>query len=238
MYSFNKGEWSEIYTVLFLLKTPELNIVDSNLNSINKTIHTIKEIVLDGKIKLEYKISGNDILFYTEKRYIKNFTKYEIEEEKNKILNEILKNATRIGAFSLKNANSFISDFTLGNSFKGKSLSKADLKAIVHDNLKDLDVNLCYSIKSQLGSPSTILNSSNNTNFRYEIVNFPISKIDLINSINTRTKLIDRIKAVKEYNNVEIKFDSVLSKILEKNLRLVDSLMPEYIANTLLYSYE
>ena len=109
---------------------------------------------------------------------------------------------------------------------------------MVFDTIKSKDFILNYSIKSLLGSPATILNASSNTNFKYRIINFDINKMLEINKIETRTKLLDRIRKIKSYNNVQIVFDSVVSKSMEYNLKMIDSLMPQYIGKTLLYSYE
>ena len=238
MYSYNRGEWSEFYAPLFLLEMPTLNLVASDINPIGKTIHTIKSIILQSKFKLEYKIKGNSILFYAENKYIEKFSKEEIGKEKEKIINAILTSSSRDGAFEIEDMNDFVNHFTSGRSFKGKSRSKSDLDAIVYDSVKNKDVELSYSIKSQLGSSATILNSSKNTDFRYIVNNFPISEIDKVNSIKTREKLLDRIEKIKSYDNVSINFDSVVSPTFNHNLLMIDSLMPRYLGNALLYSYE
>ncbi len=42
---FNKGEWSELYTILYLMEKPNLIIVDENLMIIEKEIFKIIEII-------------------------------------------------------------------------------------------------------------------------------------------------------------------------------------------------
>ena len=65
MTSFNRGEWSEVYGVLFLLIKPKIQIVDSNLNPIpDSDFYTIKKIILESTIKLEYEIIDNSIAIY------------------------------------------------------------------------------------------------------------------------------------------------------------------------------
>lgn len=56
MLSLNRGEWSELYGVLFLLVKPKLNIVDSNLKNIDSTIglFVLKEVISKSKIKLRF----------------------------------------------------------------------------------------------------------------------------------------------------------------------------------------
>ena len=56
---FNKGEWSELYTFLYLLENPDLVIVDENLQVIDKALFKILEIILADK---KYKIEDKNIL--------------------------------------------------------------------------------------------------------------------------------------------------------------------------------
>ena len=239
MNSFNRGEWSEFYGLLYLLANPELRLVDSDLNDLNKSIFIIKTIILDSKLKLEYLINDDgNILIYADKEYIQSFTRDEINKELSKLLNAILEHNERLGAFTILTSEEFVNSFTNNCSFKSKSRNKYDISTLCFDNIKQEDVLLKYSVKSSLGSPATILNSSSNTNFKFKIKNFPLDKINDVNSIETRTKLLDRINKIKSYENTEIVFDSVLSEAFEFNLKMVDSLMPQYLANTLLYSYE
>ncbi|WP_392445517.1 HpaII family restriction endonuclease [Sneathia vaginalis] len=41
----NKGEWSELYTLFYLLINRKIKIVDSRLNVINEGIFEVKEIL-------------------------------------------------------------------------------------------------------------------------------------------------------------------------------------------------
>lgn len=240
MNSFNRGEWSEFYGVLFLLIKPRVQLVDGSLKPVDKFIYLIKEIILDSKLKLKYKIdeNNNNILVYADSKFLNSFSKDEIEEEKNKLLDAIIHHTDKKGAFSIPQVETFVTEMTGGVSFKSKSGSKSDVITISLDILQDKESKLSYSIKSSLGSPATILNASSNTDFKYKIVNFPISEIKNINSIETRTKLLDRINKIKNYNGTKIVFDSVVSKEFDYNLKMIDSLLPNYLGNALLYSYE
>ena len=83
-------------------------------------------------------------------------------------------------------------------------------KTVISNWSKQLDVSnemffeeskyLGFSIKSQLGSPSTLLNAGKTTNFIYEIVgaNLSESQIEQINSIATRSKIMDRIIQIQK----------------------------------------
>ncbi len=239
MNSFNRGEWSEFYGVLFLLVKPNVQLVDSALKNINQLIYIVKKVILDSKIKLEYVISQNgDILVYADNKQINCMSKEVLDRERNKLLNSILSHTEKKGAFSIPSSEEFVSSMTNNCSFKSKSKNKSDIVTISFDTLKSTNVSLNYSIKSSLGSPATILNASNNTDFKYKVNNFPLDKIASVNSIETRTKLLDRIRKIKSYSGVTITFENVVSSTFEYNLKMIDSLLPQYLGNTLLYSYE
>lgn len=55
MLKLNKGEWSEIYTILCLLEKSNLNIANSDLKIINSTIFKINKLFTQGERVLTYK---------------------------------------------------------------------------------------------------------------------------------------------------------------------------------------
>ncbi len=93
-----------------------------------------------------------------------------------------------------------------------------------------------YSIKSSLGNPATILNSSSRTNFLYSISNLDEKYIAIINSINTKIKLLERIKFIQDNGGI-IKFEKTCDSTFNYNLMMIDSNMSLYLGNALLYSY-
>lgn len=91
--------------------------------------------------------------------------------------------------------------------------------------------NLGFSIKSQLGSPSTLLNAGKTTNFIYKINGAKLSedKIREINSIASRSKIMDRIVQVHK-NGGQFDFIKTERQIFSNNLVLIDSLLPEILS--------
>lgn len=237
MNSYNRGEWSEFYGVLFLLVKPNLNIVNSKMETIDNCLFEVKRITLDSKISLQYDIIDNNIIVYANSEEISKFTKEEIDTERKRLLNIITTNCANSGAFTIPAIDSFLEKMTKGVSFKSKSVNKSDINTLCFDKRKCKNVDLAYSIKSALGSPATILNSSKNTNFKYEIQDFNEEKLQIVNSINTDRKLLDRIHKIYELGG-KIKFIEATSKVFNHNLKMVDSLLPEYLGSTLLYSYQ
>jgi len=237
MQKFNRGEWSEFYGILYLLVKPNLNVVDSDFKTLDEALYVVKSVILDSKMKLEYKIINDSICIFVDTHNYKSMKQDDLEKNRIVLLNSILNAKSKKGSFSIPSIDSFLSDFTNENVLKSKSKNKSDVELNVDDKKLKVNKNLSYSIKSCLGSPATILNSSSYTNFEYVVENFNKQNIQSVNSIKTRTKLVDRIKKIKSLGGT-IKFNKILSETLDYNLKMIDSNMPTYIGNTLLYSYE
>ena len=94
-----------------------------------------------------------------------------------------------------------------------------------------------WSIKSELGASPTLLNASKSTNFTYEIIGLDARYIDEINSINSQTKIIDRIRAIRDHGAM-LEFHSLANKNFASNLTIIDSAFPRVLADALLHYYE
>jgi len=196
----------------------------------------LKKIIFESKLELRYEIISENILIFLDGSQQSKMTMEQIEFARNQLLYKIKNVSSKDGAFSIPSLTDFLCEFTNGEVLKSASKTKADVKMVVYDSKTAKEAELSYSIKSSLGSPSTILNASNNTNFKYEVKNISNSDIAAINAINSSKKLLDRIKLIDKLGGV-IKFHAVLSETFEYNLQMVDSKMPEYLGNALLYSY-
>src|SRR5690606_31012839 len=123
-------------------------------------------------------------------------------------------------------------------SLKANSSAKTDITIVVHDQRTNQQPTLGFSIKSQLGSPSTLLNAGKTTNFIFKIVGANVSKSDIeqINTIDSRSKIMDRIVQI---HNAGGKFVFVKTerKIFSNNLVLIDSLLPEILSQIVLDFY-
>lgn len=93
-----------------------------------------------------------------------------------------------------------------------------------------------FSIKSQLGGDSTLLNASKVTNFNFKVTGANLSddEITAINSINPkRNKVIERVNAIKKKGALLV-FDKVDNSTFRNNLVMLDGDLPAIIANLLL----
>ena len=165
---FNKGEWSEIYTFLYLLENPDIKIVNNELICIDEQIFKIIEILND---TVKYKIDINKIKKITVNGEVKEYLLSNISSNRRVLLSKILSQEASSGSFDIVDMQSLIDDFFDGKKPKGSSSEKTDLSANVIDNKISSTIKINYNIKSSLGSPATLLNASNNTNFIYKIEN-------------------------------------------------------------------
>jgi len=232
---FNKGEWSELYTFLYLIDNPNLVIVDENLQEKNRTTFKILELLLANETKYQL-LNSDKILKISPNGFNQEYDISYIANQHEILLEKILAHKSGKGTFEINEISSLINDLLDGNKLKGSSKVKGDLKALVLDNLKNSNVNISYNIKSNLGSPATLLNASNNTNFIYEITNINDYIMNKNNSINTKTKLLDRCNFLMN-NGAKIDFVKVQSDKFNFNLQMIDTNLDNILAEMLFDSY-
>ena len=228
MLTGNKGEWSEIYTLLKIISDKNLFAGDSDLNKIESLIFPIIKILRDesnGTYEYSYNsdlviIKGNEEEFRIP---ISQF------KEKAVLLLSKIKETTS-ASFSIPEIESFINSFKCV-SLKAKSSVKSDIRIVIHDQRTGTKPELGFSIKSQLGGASTLLNAGKTTNFIYKIEGSKITdkSISEINTINTKSKIKDRIEEIKKHSGNLI-FTNTESSIFGDNLTLIDSALPQILS--------
>jgi len=232
----NKGEWTELYSFLKLMNDKKLILADKNLNINNSCDHFNVTKVTTLNIQESCYLQDNDEVL------VKNAVtciekKIKVSDFLN---NEILKNLSNTIKSGGKTFN--ISEFELIQNKLGISIVKggnSDQKADIILDINNSQIskeNEGFGIKSYLGSKPTLLNASGKTNFIFEILNFDPSKIDIVNSINTRTKLKDRIEKIHTLGGV-FRFRKIETESMKYNLSMVDSLIPEIVSTMLLEFY-
>ena len=231
MLKGNKGEWSEVYTLLKLLGDKEIYVGNENLNKIPDLLYPIIKILRDeSNGKYEYSVKDELIIIS------KNGDEFSIPviqfKEQAETLLQKIKEA-HSSSFEIPEIESFLSQIKC-STLKAKSTTKTDIRIVIHDLKTNLQPELGFSIKSQLGGASTLLNAGKTTNFTYQINNCKLTdnEIKKINLITTRSKIKDRLEQLI-INNCEIKFDRTEKEIFGNNLVLIDSLLPNILAEML-----
>lgn len=236
--SGNKGEWSEIYVFFYLLAQGRLYAADKDLNKLEGVFYDILKIVRDeGSFgSLEFRVTDNaeiEVFRIGEDTPFCVVTQEEFEIEKNRLYDRIIE-AGGEGAFCLPETETFLNSINV-HTLKAKSEDKADIRIQLHDFLTGMDLLQGFSIKSRLGSPSTLLNAGNATNFVYEVVGRNMSDA-LMDAFNKLSKFKDKFQFLKE-NLCDIRYSYMDNETFNANLILLDSNLPEICAHLLKLYY-
>lgn len=231
MVTGNKGEWSEVYTLLKIIADKQLFAGDSNLNKIESLIFPIIKVLRDesnGTFEFGYE---NDLVIVKNNAEEFRIPIISFQEHAGFLLTK-LKEKTN-ATFSIPEIETFINSFN-SHSLKAKSSVKSDIRIVIHDQRTNTTPELGFSIKSQLGGASTLLNAGQTTNFAYKINNLSLTTYQIaeINAIDTRSKIKDRIEKIKELDG-KLLFDKPKSSVFENNLVLIDSALPGIVAEML-----
>jgi len=228
MITGNKGEWSEIYALFKLLGDEQLFLGDKDIEKLENLVYPILQILRsEASGEIQYSIQDNIILVTGVEEPIE----IPISEFKSKslfLLNAI--KANKSGTFSVPEIEEFMQSINC-LSLKANSTTKTDITIIVHDQRTNQQPTLGFSIKSQLGSASTLLNAGKTTNFIYKISGpeFSTSRIEEINSIETRSKIRDRVTTILQ-DGKQLEFTKTERQIFANNLILIDSRLPEILS--------
>ncbi|MBP1617751.1 MAG: restriction endonuclease [Bacteroidetes bacterium] len=234
MITGNKGEWSEIYALFKLLGDKELHPGDNEIKKIQNLVYPILKILrteINGNF--EYSIEDDIIVISGDKEVFRSPIS-EFQEKAKFLLTEIKSNS---GTFSVPEIEEFMQSINC-LSLKASSSAKTDITIIVHDQRTGLQPSLGFSIKSQLGNPSTLLNAGQTTNFVYKIngVKFTENEILEINNISTNSKIRDRINKIKSKGG-SFEFIQTQKPMFNNNLILIDSLLPKILSFVVLNFY-
>ena len=227
MLTGNKGEWSEIYALFKLLGDNQLFAGDADLNKVEELFYPIIKIIRnENGGHFEYEINADLVIISGGKEKLRIPVKTFTDQAAKLLAN--IKGAT--GAFSIPEVEAFMASINC-QSLKAKSTSKTDIRIVIHDQRINQTTELGFSIKSQLGGDATLLNAGKTTNFIYQILGFkPTAKeIKAINEIDTKSKIKDRIEAIKIQGG-KLKFATLEQDVFKNNLVLIDSLLPNIVA--------
>ena len=233
MITKNKGEWSELYVFLKLLGDGVLYAADADLNKIDDLYYPIIEILrkeneqvrhyVKNDIKINIKDNSNNILL--------ELPATEFEKKAIILINEIKKGHS---TFAIPVIEKFM-DIIKCTKVKAPALEKSDITIVLHDCKTFKNELFSFSIKSDLGMPPTLFNSGTSTNFTYEIIgNMSNEEMNKINSINSKfAKLRNRINTIYELG-YDIKFSKLEHRSCQSNLQMIDTKMPEILAEYVL----
>ncbi len=230
----NKGEWSEFYAFLKILALKQLSAADKDLNPIPGKFFVFRKIIRaekDQSIKTyDISESRSEIVITDEAGTIlRTVSDIELNSKALKVF-ERIKNGES-STFEIPEARALMEEF-LCTKVKASNNEKADIVAVIYDRISETMPMLGFSVKSMVGGASTLLNAGKTTNFVFKVRDFK-GDIEKINSINTKSKIRDRLSAILNEGGV-ITFDHVPTVSFSSNLKNIDTAFPKFIGQMLL----
>lgn len=235
MLSGNKGEWSEVYVLLKLLADKKVFAGDKDLNHIKDLFYPIIKILRNEReTNLNFEYDGDLILINANNESIK-IPISEFQQNSKILLNSLL--AQKTSSFEIPEIEKFINSYG-STSLKASSSIKSDITIQIHDFRTGLNPELGFSIKSQLGGASTLLNAAKTTNLIFKVSGIQDSNkaLNEVNLINTKNKIRDRISKIAELGG-NLEFYNFEKSTFKNNLTLIDSKLPEIVSQMVLSFY-
>lgn len=236
MLTGNKGEWSEVYAFLDILANGEIAPADANLNEIT-SIPAIPVIKVFRKEKnaprINYYVGDLMHAGFDDGTEVARVEKGRIHKEAGALYRAITGSKERV--FAIPATEEFMSELGI-HKLKAPSTDKTDIHLQIHDMRTGFDIVCGWSIKSRLGSPSTLLNAGETTNFIYRLGHCDQALMNSVNAISSgKGKIKDRVAELQK--NCEITFCRPANTTFGRNMRLIDSLFPQIMADAVLRYY-
>ncbi len=233
--SGNKGEWSELYTFMKLLSQGRVYAANEKVEKIDEVYYPILKIMREeqkGKV-IDYVVDKDKINISIEANVLLSVSRDEMEDNANTLLKEI---GSHSGSFELEEVAQFANGIKV-TKIKAPSSDTTDISMQIQDTHTNFIRNVGFSIKSEVGNAPTLLNAGQTTNFIYRVKGVTAEQAQEINFIDTRTKIKDRLEAIRNCGGI-IEYADMNHTGFKRNLIMVDSSMPQIIGNMLLYYYD
>ena len=242
----NVGEWSEIYTLFKLLGDEQVFSGNEDIEKIEGLFYPIISVLraeADGEFN--YIIDKNLVLVNSSGKTLLKLSVKEFAEKAIITLNAIRKHIEENklkkkrkekteATFSIPEIERFMGKIKCSTIKAGSDVTP-DITIVIHDQRTNNTPELAFSIKSQLGEPSTLFNAGKSTNFQYQVTGLSNSDVENVNAIKTKHKIKDRLKKIQDLNGI-INFKKPCHAIFNNNLILIDSLLPNILAE-IIYIY-
>ena len=240
-FSGNKGEWSEPYVVFRLLSDGKLCQADRNLLPSSDEYAHILEIVRGDTTA---SVLNSDMVNFSYvdtngQMHTVQTHKTALDKQARRLFKSICAMQDAKGAFELPTE---VDDLRFYGFRRLTNPAPKKLKSTKRDLRLKLDgtktgiATLGFSVKSELGAPPTLLNASEPTNIVYRVKGLTREQAANINGITGSRKIMERCRAIKQFA-AAIEYDSYYSETFKDNLEIVDSSLPEMLANLVKVHY-
>lgn len=236
MWAFNYGEWTEAYVFLRLLGNGRIYAADGNFErnenvyiDILNIIRYEKDHILKFQRELEaVSAKDNDMVF-------KVLPYNELVEKADYLYDAIKSVTTADRKFTVSEIEDYLSELKfsqpkvpkLPRDVEDEYGKKTDIIITIQDSTDSAISTTGFSIKSHLGSPSSLFNSGMASNFLYEIVGCNDIEMNKINGEYISSE-IGMFKYIKENPELSLRFIGT-SEEFNENLDFIELKMPEIL---------
>lgn len=240
VWNFNKGEWTEAYVFLRLLGDGRIYGASPELTKDDTTYIDIINIIRDEPNKMlifERFIDENMayVKALKDSESINVVTAPEFSQYAQVLYNRI-KEFKANHVFCIKEVQEYLESFgidspkaNLSDSAKEKYGEKTDIIITSEDSLDHSRTTGGFSIKSHIGSPATLFNSSQTSGFTFEIVGCDERGM---HELNTKDAFLSIMQDIKDRYSLE--YAGCRNDVFEQNIAIVDSRMEEVLSAAIL----
>lgn len=241
MWEFNYGEWTEAYVFLRLLSNGRVYAADRNFErdenvyiDILNIIRYEKEHILEFQRELEsVTASDNGVVF-------KVLTYSELVDKADYLYNAVKNIVSRDRKFSVPEIEDYLTELRfsqpkvpkLPKDIEAAYGKKTDIIITLQDSSDRAVSTTGFSIKSHLGSSSSLFNSAMASNFLYEIIGCDEKEMYEINGKYISSE-IGMIEYIKNNPALTLEFRGVSDEFRD-NLDFVELKMPEILSCAIL----
>ena len=226
----NIGEWSEIYALFKLLGDGKIHAGDEDMNLTDIYYPILAVLRQEQNNFYQYSTDPNRklVIVIEDKQKLFEVDVLVFQQEAQKLLlrmKQAKKNAER--TFCAEDAEAFMQSIKC-KTLKADANQKADIRIVIHDLRTGMTPTLGFSIKSQIGGHSTLLNASNATMLTFQIkgANLSDEQIEQINLIDSQQ---ERMSKLQELGGT-LQLHEYANSTFEDNLIFTDSLLPQVLA--------
>lgn len=235
----NVGEWSELYVLAFILANGGVFAADRNQEKRDDLFYKVLQIVFESTADspaLRYEIGDQEITIKKGRAIIGSVKIVDVKQNISRLFEELTSPAKKEKASFSWPLGEEMLNILIKKDRSVSNKKKKDIEMILLDmDTQAPSPKTGFSIKSQIGSPATLVNASKATNFIFEILDSNSRIPALLPEMHPRNIKDNVCLLVQEGYNLS--FKGVESKTFNNNLLLIDSNLPEVISKIVVAYY-
>lgn len=237
MKTGNKGEWSELYVLFYVLAKGQMSVArgENATRDPAAFLPVLAAYRNEPGYSLTLAIKDNTVEITATNGESRTIDRVVLDRESMDLYRSIVDNQDKNGAFSVPSSEELMRKMMI-EQIKAKAEDKTDIVLKIHDFMTSLDSKCAFSIKSNLGGNPTLLNPSKPTNFIYEVKNLTENDMEEINSIEGSNKVIKRMQEILDRGGA-VSFVKMYNDTFRQNLCMIDSQFPELMSKLLIYYF-